>query len=89
MKFALESEMVNSIKFNYMNDKTHSKENWACNYCAKVKQKYSPDSIKHMIICDEYEDLRKNTNLDNDINHVDYFIKIVKVRNELTHEVDP
>ena len=39
MKFALESEMVQQIKFNYMSDKKYEKSNWACDFCLEIKKK--------------------------------------------------
>ena len=86
MKFALESEMVQQIKFNYMSDKKYEKSNWACDFCLEIKKKYNPDSITHAINCEGYQNLRKNANLENEVDMIDYFIKIVKIRNDLNHD---
>ena len=86
MKFALESEMVQQIKFNYMSDKKYEKSNWACDFCLEIKKKYNPDSITHAINCEGYQNLRKNANLENEVDMIDYFIKIVKFRNDLNHD---
>ena len=44
---------------------------------------YKPDSIEHIMDCDEYSSLRCKYNLDNESDLVDYLAKIVEMRNEL------
>ena len=84
MKFAIKTEMVPKIKFNYMNEKAYERSNWSCDFCLKSKKIYKPDSLGHVIECDEFKEMRNNVDMSNEINVVDYFAKIVKKRNELT-----
>ena len=38
MKFALETEMVDKVKFNFMSTVEYEKSNWACGYCFETKK---------------------------------------------------
>ena len=87
MKFSLETEMTRTFKFNYMNDKENERLNWACDYCKKKKNQYKPDSIKHAMECEEYENLREKYDLSCEDDTVNYFTKIVEARNQLTISV--
>ena len=88
MRFALESQMVRYFKFNYMSDKNFERKNWSCDFCERVENKYSPDSVNHATVCNEYENLRRNINLNDETHFVDYFINIVKMRNDLTNQTE-
>ena len=83
MKFSIETHMVKHFKFNYMSDKGNENSNWACDFCKKYKNKYSPDSIEHAVLCDNYAKLRQKYDLNSDNGTTDYFIKIVELRNNL------
>ena len=84
MKFAIETEMVEKIKFNFMSDIQYEKQNWACDYCLGVKGVYKPDSMHHVTQCENYAFLRQDLNLDQDNDVVIYFTKVVELRNNMT-----
>ena len=84
MKFAIETEMVEKIKFNFMSDIQYEKQNWACDYCLGVKGVYKPDSMHHVTECENYAFLRQDLNLDQDNDVVIYFTKVVELRNNMT-----
>ena len=86
MKFSMESQMVKHFKFNYMSDLKNERSNWACNYCLEKEKKYQPDSMKHALNCPEYSSIRLEYNLDEQEDAVDFFTKIVTLRNSLYHE---
>ena len=73
IKFSLETEMVKNFKFNFMDKRDYEKSYWSCDFCWKEKKIYNPDSIQHAFVCDEYDDLRKNDNISEEINFVDYY----------------
>ena len=83
-KFAIETQMVDTIKFNFMSNKEYEQSNWACDYCLEHKKIYKPDSMKHVSECENYSQLRQGLNMDQDNDMVNYFIKVVKFRNNLT-----
>ena len=66
-----------------MNEKQNERSNWACDYCKKVNKQYKPDSMQHALVCEEYNDLRLKYDLNQDEDTVDYFTKIVEIRNLL------
>ena len=76
-KFAIESQMLFHVKFNYTSEKTYEKSSWACDYCLD-------NGMSHIVECNQYENLRKNLNLHNGEDHVEYFASVVKLRNNLT-----
>ena len=84
MKFAMETEMVEKIKFNFMNNPQYEKQNWSCDYCLNVKGVYKPDSMNHITECESYAYLRQDLNLDQEYDAVIYFTKVVDLRNDLT-----
>ena len=84
MKFAIETEMVDKVKFNFMSNSEYEKSNWACDYCMETKKVYKPDSIQHISECENYSNLRQDLNMDQENDFVKYFIEVVKLRNSLT-----
>ena len=84
MMFAIETEMVEKIKFNYMNNIQYENENWAYDYCTKQSGVYKPDTIQHVTICENYSNLRQDLNLDHERDAVVFSTNIFKFRNNLT-----
>ena len=84
MKFAIECQMVPYVKFNFMNEKSYEKTSWACDFCLKDGN-YRPDSMDHILKCDEYSKFRTDLNLHKEEDHVEYFSRIVKFRHSMTN----
>ena len=49
----------------------------------RVKKIYKPDSMKHAIECENFEEVRQGLDLDQEDQLVEYFIKIVNIRNDI------
>ena len=84
MMFLVETEMVDKIKFNFMGNAQYEKSNWACDYCNDTYGVYKPDTIQHVMECENYENFRQDLDLDQENHVAKYFTKVVKFRNNLT-----
>ena len=82
MKFSIECQMVPYVKFNFMSEKAYEKTSWACDFCLE-NGNYRPDSMIHILECDEYSKFRNDLNLHKDEDHVEYFSWIVKFRHSM------
>ena len=87
MRFSIECQMVPFIKFNFMNEKAYAETCWSCDFCLK-KGFYNPDSMRHVLVCDQYNFLRNTLDITEEIGQVKYFISIVKLRHSLTNMTD-
>ena len=66
------------FKFNYKNDKTHSKELWNCDSCQSAIK-----SQDHILWYPAYVSLRDGKSLDNDNDLIKYFTEVMKIREKL------
>ena len=74
-KFRIRSHMV-PVKMNRKSDPQFAKELWRCNDCLSM------DSQSHILWCPAYAPLREGKNLDDDLDLVTYFQKVIKIREE-------
>ena len=84
MRFSIECQMVPFIKFNFMNEKAYAETCWSCDFCFK-KGFYYPDSMSHVLVCDQYKFLRNTLDIREELDQVKYFISIVKLRHSLNN----
>ena len=75
--FALDTKMLKTVKSHYPSDRKNEEDLWECQHCSRI------DSIRHLIRCPFFEDLRIGKNLNsNEEDIVDYFQQIVNLRIE-------
>ena len=76
-KFAIDTKVLKTVKTNFSSDAKNEEELWKCDQCTRV------DSIRHLIRCPFFADLRVDKDLkNNNEDIVDYFQEIVKYRLE-------
>ena len=68
-----------AAKFNYKNDVKNKAELWKCHSC----QTGEIESQSHILHCEAYKDLRKNRDIKNDVDLVDYMREVLTVRDKL------
>ena len=77
IKFKIRSEMLD-VKFNYKSDKENSADLWRCDSCQT-----SIETQDHVLWCPAYVDFRLNKNINDDQDLIDYFRKVLAVRDKL------
>ena len=83
MMFSIQTKTTRTVKSHCMSDKKFATELWKCSAnCDKI------DSIQHIAFaCPQYEHLKKNRDIENnDIDLVNFFQDVVKLRNETQPE---
>ena len=76
-KFAIDTLMLKTIKSHFPSDKKYEEDMWKCEQCTRI------DSIRHLIRCPFFADLRADKDLQNNNEDiVEYFQKIVEYRLE-------
>ena len=78
MKFKLKTQMFED-KFNYKNDSKNKKELWKCHSC----QSGEIESQSHILYCEAYKELRKDRDINNNKDLVDYMREVLTVREKL------
>ena len=74
LKFALRTRMTRSIQTNFKGDPTFARNKWRCVGCGEI------DSQEHVVICREYEGLRRGKNMNSDEDIVKYFREVISLR---------
>ena len=67
--------MMTDVKYNYKNDKDHSRQLWQCDSCLSAIETQS-----HILWCPAYQELREGKSLDNDEDLVQYITKVLDAR---------
>ena len=76
-KFSIDIQMLKTVKSHFPLDKTNEEALWKCGQCSRV------DSIRHLMRCPFFSDIRANKNLHTNIEDmVTYFQEIVTYRLE-------
>ena len=76
-KFSIDTKMLKTVKSHFPSDKINEEELWKCGQCSRI------DSIRHLIRCPFFSELRANKNLHTSIEDmVTYFQEIVTFRLE-------
>ena len=76
--------MVRKIAMNFMSDKHYSANLWTCPHpnCS------ARDSQAHLRWCPGYAHLRAGLDLDQDIDLVNYFREVIRLREEEEEQID-
>ena len=74
--FRIRSRMVN-VKMNRKSDKKFASELWKCNYCLSI------DSQSHIVWCPAFASLREGKNLNDDLDLVNYFQAVMRIRDSV------
>ena len=76
-KFAIDTSMLKTVKSNFASDRKYEDDMWQCEQCSRV------DSIRHLIRCPFFAELRVDKDLkNNNEDIVEYFQEIVRYRLE-------
>ena len=73
--FRIRSNMLN-FKMNRKNDQMYAQDLWKCDDC------HSMDSQAHIVWCPAYAALREGKNLESDRDLVEYYQKVMKIRED-------
>ena len=77
INFKIRTEMLN-FKFNYKSDPKNSACLWNCDSCQSAIE-----TQDHILWCPSYSELREGKDLKNDKDVIDYFEKVLKIREKL------
>ena len=77
IKFKMRTEMLN-FKFNYKSDPKNSACLWKCDSCQSAIE-----TQDHILWCPAYSELRKDKDLKNDEDVIEYFKTVMKIRDKL------
>ena len=72
------SSNMMDFKFNYKNNPSHSKDLWKCDSCQSAIE-----TQDHILWCPAYHELREGKSIENDKDLVEYFSKVMKIREKL------
>ena len=70
--------MTRFVKMNYMSDVQNMKDVWQCDSCQTCI-----DSMNHVMWCPSYSELRKDKNLDDDLDLARYLHDVMLIRSKL------
>ena len=76
-KFRLRSQTTRTVKMNFFNDKKYSADLWRCWHCPSM------DSQSHIRVCPAYQKFREGRDLDNDLDLVNFFQQVIKLRDSI------
>ena len=76
MFFRIRTEMIR-CKMNQSSEPVNRATLWKCTACGYV------DTQSHLIHCPAFKDIREGKDLGSDNDLVDYFTKVLKIREEL------
>ena len=76
LNFRIRTKMIN-CKMNQSSDRKNKETLWKCDGCGNI------DSRKHILWCPAFRDLRKGKSMDSDTDIIDYFRKVLKIREKL------
>ena len=76
MKFSIRTKMTRTVQMNYKGDPKFTQNKWKCQDCG------TPDTQEHIIRCPTYQHLRSGKNLESDRDLVEYFRKVLQIRDK-------
>ena len=76
LKFALRTKMARTVQTNFKGDPSYKSNEWKCNVCQVL------DTQEHIMWCPAYSSLRNGKDLKKDKDLVDYFRKVISIRNK-------
>ena len=74
LQFALRSKMTKSVQMNFKGEPKYIRNGWKCQDCD------IPDTQDHILRCPCYQQLRVGKILDSDKDLVQYFRKVIQIR---------
>ena len=74
LKFSIRAKMTTSVMMNYKGMAEFKKVGWKCQECDE------PDTQEHILICPQFEHIRRDKILSYDNDLVDYFRKVISIR---------
>ena len=80
LHFKIQCKMVPTIKMNFQSDAKFTSELWACGSCLSDLR----DSQEHVLVCSSYEVYRKDKNLSDEKDLVDYYKSVLIHRSKET-----
>ena len=78
-KFRIRARLINCA-MNQPSDPKHIANLWKCSACSNV------DSMSHILWCPAYKSLREGKSLENDLDIVQYYQKVMTIREKLNLE---
>ena len=78
--FRIWCSLLNQVKMNQKSQPTYADQLWAFDECGCV------DTQSHIMWCPSYVTLREGLDVDNDLDVVHYFQRVVKIREALKNE---
>ena len=82
LKFALRTKMTKTVQMNFKGVPKFAKNGWKCTECS------TPDTQEHVIRCPFFQHLRIGKNLHSDKDLVDYFRKVIRIREKIDDEMN-
>ena len=76
LKFGIRANMTRTVQMNYKGEPRFMQNGWKCNDCLL------PDTQEHIIRCPSYQHLRTGKVLASDKHLVEYFRKIIQIRDK-------
>ena len=73
-KFRLRCSMLRNVKMNQKSNQVFARQLWTCDQCGKI------DSQSHIMWCPSLLSLREGLDVDNDLDVVRYYQKVMKLR---------
>ena len=80
LKFGIRSKMTRTVQMNYKGEPKFAQNKWKCQDC------WTPDTQEHIIRCPSYQHLRIGKNLASDKDLVEYFRKVIQIRDKSEDE---
>ena len=74
IKFAIRSKMTKTVQMNFKGNPKFAENHWKCQHC------FTPDTQEHILRCPCYQHLRVGKEMSSDKDLVDYFRKVINLR---------
>ena len=76
--FLKRTSMTRYVKMNYMHDRDFTKDMWKCDSC-----QVSIDSMSHVLWCPCYVELRRDKNMNDDVDLARYLHRVMTIRSKM------
>ena len=70
--------MTRYVKMNYMHDSEYVRDMWKCDSC-----QVSIDSMSHVLWCPCYVELRRDKNMNDDVDLARYLHRVMTIRSKM------
>ena len=86
MRFKINAKMTPTVQMNFQSDPQFASQFWTCSGCAVGNMAKEVvgcrDTQQHVLICPGYAEFREGKNLDVDKDLLQYFAKVLKLRQD-------